>query len=112
MTVPGFDYAARAAERFEVPIAERIAAIRARKAEERARSREKATRSTSAPVTNRGWQKSREVAARPVEARPADARATEVRTGDPVVRFVSIGGGGAALSWPSGGGRRRFGGRR
>jgi ATP-dependent RNA helicase RhlE len=44
VTVPGFDYEARAAERFEVPIAERIAAIRARKAEERARAKEKAAR--------------------------------------------------------------------
>ena len=35
ITVPGFDYAKAPAERFEVPIAERIAAIRARKAQER-----------------------------------------------------------------------------
>ncbi|MDQ6886834.1 MAG: DEAD/DEAH box helicase [Gemmatimonadota bacterium] len=42
--VPGFDYQKRAAERFEVPIAERIAQIRARKAEERGRAREKAAR--------------------------------------------------------------------
>src|SRR5438128_1938242 len=33
-TVPGFDYAAKPTERFEVPIAERIADIRKRKAEE------------------------------------------------------------------------------
>jgi ATP-dependent RNA helicase RhlE len=44
ITVPGFDYTKPAAERFEVPIAERIAAIRARKAEERKRAREKAER--------------------------------------------------------------------
>ena len=48
ITVPGFDYAQGAAERFEVPIAERIAAIRARKAEERAaRRRQKAERRAS-----------------------------------------------------------------
>jgi ATP-dependent RNA helicase RhlE len=40
--VQGFDYAARAAERFEVPIGERIAEIRRRKAEERERARAKA----------------------------------------------------------------------
>jgi ATP-dependent RNA helicase RhlE len=39
VTVPGFDYTARAAERLEVPLGERIAAIRARKSEERARAR-------------------------------------------------------------------------
>jgi ATP-dependent RNA helicase RhlE len=42
--VPGFDYSKAPAERFEVPIAERIAQIRARKAEERKRAREKAER--------------------------------------------------------------------
>jgi len=44
ITVPGFDYSKAPAERFEVPIAERIAQIRARKAEERKRAREKAER--------------------------------------------------------------------
>jgi len=42
--VPGFDYNRVPAERFEVPIGERIAAIRARKAEERARAKAKAER--------------------------------------------------------------------
>jgi len=44
VTVPGFDYGARSAQRFEVPLHERIAAIRARKAEERKRAKEKAER--------------------------------------------------------------------
>ncbi len=44
ITVPGFDYSKAPAERFEVPLAERIAAIRARKAEERRRAKEKAER--------------------------------------------------------------------
>jgi ATP-dependent RNA helicase RhlE len=44
VTVPGFDYASRPSERLEVPIHERIAAIRARKADERTRAREKAER--------------------------------------------------------------------
>ena len=39
-----FDYTARTTERLEVPLAERIAAIRARKSEERARARAKAGR--------------------------------------------------------------------
>lgn len=42
ITVDGFDYSARAAERFEVPIGERIAEIRRRKAEDRERARKKA----------------------------------------------------------------------
>jgi ATP-dependent RNA helicase RhlE len=44
VAVPGFDYAARAAERLEIPLAERIATIRARKAEERSRARANAER--------------------------------------------------------------------
>jgi ATP-dependent RNA helicase RhlE len=44
VTVPDFDYNAKPEGRFEVPIGERIAAIRGRKAEERARSRAKADR--------------------------------------------------------------------
>jgi ATP-dependent RNA helicase RhlE len=47
ITVPGFDYSKAPAERFEVPLAERIAAIRARKAEERKRAKEKAERRTA-----------------------------------------------------------------
>ncbi len=39
--LPGFDYTHKPAERFEVPIGERIAAIRARKAEDRARAKAK-----------------------------------------------------------------------
>jgi ATP-dependent RNA helicase RhlE len=44
VTVPDFDYAAGPDAALEVPIAERIAAIRARKAEERARARINAER--------------------------------------------------------------------
>ncbi|HTO76771.1 MAG TPA: DEAD/DEAH box helicase [Thermoanaerobaculia bacterium] len=44
ITLPGFDYSKAPAERFEVPLADRIAAIRARKAEERKRAKEKAER--------------------------------------------------------------------
>jgi ATP-dependent RNA helicase RhlE len=44
VTLPGFDYAKRSTERFEVPIRERIAAIRARKADDRARAKAKADR--------------------------------------------------------------------
>jgi ATP-dependent RNA helicase RhlE len=49
VTVPEFDYTTRPMERFEVPIQERIAAIRARKAEERARARQKAERRAAVP---------------------------------------------------------------
>ena len=44
VVVQGFDYASKPSQRFEVPIAERIAEIRARKSEERKRAKEKADR--------------------------------------------------------------------
>jgi ATP-dependent RNA helicase RhlE len=47
VTLPGFDYGKRPTERFEVPIGERIALIRARKAEDRARAKAKAERRAS-----------------------------------------------------------------
>ena len=53
ITVPGFDYSKAPAERFEVPLAERIAQIRARKAEERLRAKQKAERRTAHEARNR-----------------------------------------------------------
>ena len=44
VTLPDFDYSAQPAGKFEVPLADRIAAIRARKAEERTRAKAKAER--------------------------------------------------------------------
>jgi len=44
LTLAGFDYHYKPAERFEIPIRERIAEIRARKAQERARARANAER--------------------------------------------------------------------
>ena len=49
VTLPDFDYHARPDTKLEVPLAERIAAIRARKSEERARSRAKAARTSRGP---------------------------------------------------------------
>jgi ATP-dependent RNA helicase RhlE len=48
VTVPDFDYTARGEPRLEVPIGQRIAEIRARKAEERARARANAERRAAA----------------------------------------------------------------
>jgi len=48
VTLPDFDYSAKPAAKFEVPIAERIAQIRARKAEERARAKAKEQRRAAA----------------------------------------------------------------
>jgi len=50
VTVPDFDYTRKPAEKLEIPIHERIAAIRARKSEERARAKAKAERRGAAPA--------------------------------------------------------------
>ena len=76
ITVPGFDYAKAPAERFEVPIAERIAAIRARKAEERKRAREKAERRVAHEAAQRAREeqkRARPRAPQPHAPRPAHA---------------------------------------
>jgi ATP-dependent RNA helicase RhlE len=62
VTLPDFDYKAKAQERFEVPAAERIAAIRARKAEERARAKAKLER--KAQLEAEAQQRAAEKAAR------------------------------------------------
>ncbi|MDE2058284.1 MAG: DEAD/DEAH box helicase [candidate division NC10 bacterium] len=49
--VPGFNYATTPTERFEIPLAERIAAIRARKAEERVRAKANAARRATQGIT-------------------------------------------------------------
>jgi len=55
ITLPDFDYSARPEGKFEVPIGERIAAIRARKADERARAKSKAERrGQHAPSSGQG----------------------------------------------------------
>jgi ATP-dependent RNA helicase RhlE len=52
VTIPDFDYSARATERFEVPIGERLAAHRAHRSNERSRTRAKeAARSAAATET-------------------------------------------------------------
>jgi ATP-dependent RNA helicase RhlE len=63
-TLAGFDYAAASGERLEIPLAERIATIRARKSEERARAREKAARKV---------QREQQPAAAPVPGSPQPA---------------------------------------
>jgi len=50
VTVPDFNYAAKVETKLEIPLAERIAAIRAKKAEERARAAAKLARRHGGPV--------------------------------------------------------------
>ncbi|MBF0503343.1 MAG: DEAD/DEAH box helicase [Candidatus Riflebacteria bacterium] len=59
LTLPGFDYRQKA-ERFEVPLADRIAAIRARKSEERARSRAKSDRKPGGRISMHASPETRE----------------------------------------------------
>ena len=51
VTIPDFDYTARSTTKLEIPIGERIAKIRAQRADERARARDKDARRAAAPAS-------------------------------------------------------------
>jgi ATP-dependent RNA helicase RhlE len=68
--VEGFDYQAQPAERFEVPLQERIAAIRARRAEERARAKAKAEKKAQREAEEKA--RLEEKTRRRAEGRPAE----------------------------------------
>jgi ATP-dependent RNA helicase RhlE len=72
VTVPDFDYSQRPAEKLEIPIQERIAAIRARKADDRARAKAKLERKAGAHA-NAPRPPSRPSAPRPAAPRPSGA---------------------------------------
>ena len=89
VTLPGFDYARKGTEKLEVPLAERIAVIRARKAEDPARAKANAerraqhqaaqgTRATSSPpgrqMPPRSWQGRSSRSASPPSARPGQTQ--------------------------------------
>jgi ATP-dependent RNA helicase RhlE len=59
VTVPEFDYRAKAEAKLEVPLAERIAQIRAKKAEDRERSKAKAARRDAAQAGEQARQAGR-----------------------------------------------------
>jgi ATP-dependent RNA helicase RhlE len=83
VTVPGFDYRARGAERLEVPLAERIALIRARKAEERARARTNAERRAGAArgASERGGRRGHPETAHPAVDRASRSSGSRASSG-------------------------------
>jgi ATP-dependent RNA helicase RhlE len=103
--VSGFDYATKPKQRFEVPIAERIAEIRARKAEERKRAKEKAERRAAhgAGATSGA----RTGASRGASSAPARS-SRPASSGDSRNSSPTSGGGGGA-SRRGGSGRKRGG---
>jgi ATP-dependent RNA helicase RhlE len=119
VTLPDFDYSALPAARLEVPIQERIAKIRAQRADERARAREKEARRAESGGPGRpsgerprGERQGgeRHSGGRPGESRPAGGRQGGGRpTGGRHSGGGRSGGGGGA---PGGGGGGRPNGRR
>lgn len=75
VTVPDFNYAAKVETKLEIPLAERIAAIRARKAEERARAAAKQKRREAAQSGQSGS------ARQAGHARPTEPSRPSERTG-------------------------------
>ncbi|MFM2141385.1 MAG: hypothetical protein RLZZ25_1650, partial [Gemmatimonadota bacterium] len=100
-TLPGFDYAHKPVERFEVPLAERIAAIRARKAEERKRAKEKQARREAHAKVEAERAGQRQEKRRPDGPRHDPLRPETHRPGSPA--------GGGRRGGGGGGGRRRGG---
>ena len=114
VVVSGFDYATKPKQRFEVPIAERIAEIRARKADERKRAKEKAERragSGGAPAAGGRGGASRPASGssgRPARSAPAGGGSNR----PPSASGSSAGAGsGGGAGRRSGGGGRSGGGR-
>jgi len=104
--VPGFDYSSKPKQRFEVPIAERIAEIRARKAEERKRAKEKlARKAANAAAQSSGGSRSSASDGARRNGGPAKDSAESSRSSRPPRRRGGRGGGGT-----SGGGGHRSGG--
>jgi ATP-dependent RNA helicase RhlE len=110
VVVQGFDYTSKPQQRFEVPIAERIAEIRARKAEERKRAKEKTDRRAAHEAGGQRGGRGSAPATRPA-AQPASRGASAAPRGQAA---ASNGTGQAASggSARSGGSRRRRGGSR
>jgi ATP-dependent RNA helicase RhlE len=78
VTVPDFDYSRRPSEKLEIPIQERIAAIRARKADDRARQKAKAERraSTASTPPRRDSRPSAPSSSRPRASAPSQPAST------------------------------------
>jgi ATP-dependent RNA helicase RhlE len=74
VTVPDFDYSQKPAQKLEIPIQERIAAIRARKSQERARAAEKAARRAAAQGGAPAPARNNARPAQNASARPAQAQ--------------------------------------
>ena len=104
VTVPDFDYNAKVEARLEVPLAERIAVIRARKADDRARAAAKKGGRPSAPTRT---------GTKPSSPRPAPRRGDDspYTAGSPERGGGSGSGGGSRSGGGAGGGSRRGGGR-
>ena len=73
VTVPDFDYHAKPQAKLEVPLAERIAEIRKKKAEDRARAAEKAARRAAAQESEAARRARKETSPRPAAGGASNA---------------------------------------
>ena len=111
VTLPDFDYNARSAQVFEVPIAERIKEIRARKAADRQRAAEKTARKAGQPApAARGSSGASSSGSRRPAAPSAPRPQGEGTTSRPAADGASRGRRGGGGNRGSGGGGRAGGG--
>jgi ATP-dependent RNA helicase RhlE len=105
VTVPDFDYSAKPQAKLEVPIAERIAEIRKKKAEDRARAAAKVARRTAAQQSEAERKSSK-------PSRPAVPRgAPAARSPERPAEGAKVGGARRGPRRPGGGGAAGGGGR-
>ena len=109
VVVSGFDYASKPKQRFEVPIAERIAEIRARKAEERKRAKEKAERRSAHGGGAAGSGSRAGAGTRTSPAAPARPSRSGPTSSGPRSSGSGGGGGEGGASRRGGSGRKRSG---
>ena len=110
VTVPGFDYTAKPQAKLEVPLAERIAEIRKKKAEDRARAAAKLARrsgSAPAPAPRRGAAKPAPSSRPTPSSNPAPKASPYADSGTAGSPARGGGGGGGGGGGRRGGGRGR-----
>jgi len=110
VTVPDFDYTQKPAEKLEIPIQERIAAIRARKAEERARAKAKAERKAagaSAPAPSRKSTPAKRATSQPAARSSRPSTSTPARSPRPAAPAAPKGSDATSSRGRSRRGRRR-----
>jgi ATP-dependent RNA helicase RhlE len=92
VTLPGFDYAKKTAERLEIPLGERLAAHRSKRAADRQRAAEKSARREGASARPEAPSRSRGAPAKPAARHGTDAQEAAPTPTSPRLQRLHHGG--------------------